>query len=56
MSKFSNDEERKESWYNFVGEDLDYAFAEDHEERLWFCAHGKAYGIRCRRCDEEDDV
>lgn len=27
----------------------------EEEEPLWYCYHGRAYGIKCRRCDEEDD-
>lgn len=49
-------EERKAAWYAAMAKlEEDYGFADETEERLWFCAHGKAYGIRCRRCDEADD-
>jgi hypothetical protein len=37
------------------GDDTEqFAWEEENEERLWFCPHGKAYAIRCKRCEEED--
>lgn len=33
----------------------EYKWADENEQRLWYCEHGKAYGIRCKRCEESDD-
>lgn len=30
----------------------DYSWEDENEQRLWYCEHGKAYGIRCSRCEE----
>ena len=34
--------------------DLDYEWEDENEDRLWFCLHGRAYGI-CSKCDELED-
>jgi len=48
--------EPKKSWSELNKEWADeYAWEDNNEERLWYCAHGKAYGIRCKKCEEEDD-
>lgn len=36
-------------------EDSEYQWHDEHEDRVWYCEHGKAYGIRCKRCEESDD-
>lgn len=33
----------------------EYAWEDENEERVWYCQHGKAYGIRCKPCEEEDE-
>lgn len=33
----------------------DYSWEDENEDRVWYCLHGRAYGVNCRRCDEEDD-
>lgn len=40
---------------DYVWSNEDYGWEDENEDRLWYCEHGKAYGIRCRRCDEDDD-
>lgn len=32
-----------------------YSWEDENEDRLWFCMHGKAYGIRCSRCEDDDE-
>jgi hypothetical protein len=32
----------------------EYAWEDANEDRVWYCAHDRAYGIRCSKCDEED--
>jgi hypothetical protein len=41
-------------WNGKFGDD-DYRWEDENEDRLWYCAHGKAYAIRCKRCEEEDE-
>lgn len=47
----------KHPWHEFMSAEgsEEYAWEDENEERLWYCAHGRAYGIRCKRCDEDDD-
>ena len=33
----------------------EYAWEDSNEERLWYCPHGKAYAIRCKPCEAEDE-
>lgn len=42
---------KKEVWLEVLS---DYP-SEGEEERLWHCLHGKAYGIRCKKCERDDD-
>ena len=32
----------------------DFSWEDENEDRLWFCLHGRAYGV-CSRCDEHED-
>lgn len=47
-----SEEIKKNAWLEFMA---DYDWEDENEERLWYCAHGKAYGIRCKKCEEEDE-
>lgn len=33
----------------------EFSWEEENEARLWYCPHGKAYAIRCRPCENDND-
>jgi hypothetical protein len=48
-----NSDSKKESWKTLS--DDEYAWEDENEERLWYCPHGKAYAIRCKPCEDDDE-
>lgn len=44
--------DNKDSWYESMS---DYEWEDENEDRLWYCPHGKAYAIRCRPCEDNDE-
>lgn len=49
----TNKDTSKEKW--LVQSEDEYQWEDENEDRLWYCTHGKAYGIKCRPCEEEED-
>ena len=51
----SNDNVEHTPWSDYMREHTDeYGWEDENEERLWYCFHGRAYGIRCKPCAEDD--
>jgi hypothetical protein len=55
MALGNDGEIKRKSWGDYMNKDVDeYGWEDENADRLWYCPHGKAYGIRCKPCEEDD--